>query len=72
MPAVREFIRETGERGTYRHDTIVSLAGTFVRLGWPVEQAAKVLAHRSSALSTARARRPLVGGKAAGGVALFS
>jgi hypothetical protein len=43
VPAVGEFLRETGERGTYRHDTLVSVAGHLIRVGWPLAQAARLL-----------------------------
>ena len=43
VAGVREFLRETGERGTYRHDTLVSVAGHLIRAGGPVTQAANLL-----------------------------
>lgn len=43
VQGVRAFIRTVGVRGSYRHDSLVVLAGHLVARGWPEEQATKLM-----------------------------
>lgn len=43
VQAVASFFREVGERGTYRHDSLISVAGHLIARDWPKKQAAILL-----------------------------